>query len=191
MINATAVTVVPMTSHGDGRSFTPAQNEKLREMAAKLLAERHNGNRSDLARALGVSGAAMSNFLNGATGAGTKLASALARELGMSLPEIIGVASGDTGAVSRRPIYGNLDGWAKWSAWLLEQGLVKASSEATARTMSGLRVPEPVTMEFVLEMCRLAERFDSPETQAAADAETEKFRKKVDRDRARGPKGTK
>jgi hypothetical protein len=56
--------------------------------------------------------------------------------------------------------------------------------------MSGLRVPEPVTMEFVLEMCRLAERFDSPEIQAAAESETEKFRRRVERDKARGPKST-
>lgn len=172
MVNATAATVVPMTSsHGDGRSFTPAQNEKLREIAAKLLADRYSNNRSEFARKLGVSGAALSNFLNSVTGAGTKLAAALAHELGMSLPEIIGVASGD--AASRRPIYGNLDGWAKWS-----------------RRMSGLRVPEPVTMEFVLEMCRLAERFDSPEIQAAAESETEKFRRRVERDKARGPKST-
>jgi transcriptional regulator with XRE-family HTH domain len=176
------------SSHGDGRSFTPAQNEKLREIAAKLLADRYSNNRSEFARKLGVSGAALSNFLNSVTGAGTKLAAALAHELGMSLPEIIGVASGD--AASRRPIYGNLDGLAKWSAWLIEQKTIKPEHEAIARRMSGLRVPEPVTMEFVLEMCRLAERFDSPEIQAAAESETEKFRRRVERDKARGPKST-
>jgi hypothetical protein len=71
---------------------------------------------------------------------------------------------------------------------LLEQGIVRPPSVETARMMSGLRVPEPVTMEFVLEMCRLAERFDSPELKAVGDAETAKFRSKVERDRARGPK---
>jgi hypothetical protein len=180
-----------MHDRGDGRSFTPAQNEKLREMAAKLLADRFNDNRSEFARSLKVSGAALSNFLNGVTGAGTKLASALARELDMSLPEIIGAASGDVTTRPQRPIYGNLKGWDEWSTKLVENGLVTADEVNTGRQMSGLRVPEPVTMEFVLEICRLARRFGTPEIVAATAAETEKFKRKVERDRARGPKPSK
>lgn len=187
MINATALTVASMHDRGDGRSFTPDQNEKLREMAAKLLTERHKDNRSELARRLGVSGAALSNFLNGVTGAGTKIASALARELGMSLPEIIGAASGDE-TRSSRPQFGNLEEWPRWEEWLISQGIVQKEHAMTARGMSGLRPPEPVTMEFVLEMCRLAARFGTPELRTAGDAETAKFRSRVERDRARGPK---
>lgn len=186
MINATAATVGLMTGPGEGRSFSVAQNQRLREMAQKLLDERYARNRAAFARDLKVSGAALSNFLNGVTGAGTKLATSLARVQGLSLPEIIGAASGDVGAA--RPIFGNLDGWDHWASTLVSNGLVKPTSPPRARLMSGLRVPEPVTMEFVLEMCRLVERFDSPEILEAGDKETERFRKKVERDRAKDAK---
>jgi hypothetical protein len=178
-----------MNGPGEGRSFSPAQNTRLREMAMKLLEERYKGNRAAFARDLGVSGAALSNFLNGVTGAGTKIASSLAKAHGLSLPEIIGAAMGDT--ASRRPIYGNLQGWNDWATKLVAQGIVKPSAEAAGRAMSGLRVPEPVTMEFVLEICRLAERFDSPETVEAGDRETAKFQRKVERDRAKGSSSSK
>lgn len=191
MINAVAATILRMTDRGDGRSFTPAQNEKLREMAAKALAERFGGNRAAMAKALGLSGPALSNFLNHVTGAGTKLAGALARELGMSLPEIIGAASGDATPGASRPVYGNLEGWGAGAAQLLELGLVVPEEIADAAQMSGLRTPEPVTIEFVLQACLFARRFASPAIKAAADAETEKFRRKNQRERERFASPTK
>jgi hypothetical protein len=154
-------------------------------MAAKALAERFHGNRAAMAKALRLSGPALSNFLNHVTGAGTKLAGALARELGMSLPEIIGAASGEAATGSSRPVYGNLDGWSTGAAQLIELGLVVPEEVADAAQMSGLRTPEPVTVEFVLQACLFARRFASPATKAVADAETEKFRRKNQRERER------
>ena len=81
-----------------GKSFSPAQNERLRSLALDLRGE---DTTTALAKRLGVTQAGLSSFLTGRTGAGVQLASAIAAECGMTLDEAAGMPGG--GVAARLP----------------------------------------------------------------------------------------
>jgi hypothetical protein len=65
------------------------QVARVRDLAARLVRERHGGNVSAAARALGVSQAALNDLVTGNRGAGLRLATAIVDYAGVSLDEII------------------------------------------------------------------------------------------------------
>lgn len=73
--------------HVRGKSLGSEQNRRVRAAARSLLPR--YGSITALARRLGMTQAGLSSFLCGRTGAGFQLATALARELGVSLTELI------------------------------------------------------------------------------------------------------
>ncbi len=78
-----ACSVGAMSGDRSGKSFSAAENDRLREHALRLLAA-EGGNRTALAKRLGVTQPTVSNFLNGKNGAGAQLAVAIARAAGVS-----------------------------------------------------------------------------------------------------------
>ena len=78
-----------MSSPGTGRSFSVAENERLRALARGML-EKVDNNQRRLADLLGVAQPTVSNFIAGKTGAGVQLATAIARQAGLSLQSATG-----------------------------------------------------------------------------------------------------
>lgn len=68
--------------------LTDAQNERLRDLARRLIADSFDGSLTRTAEALGVSHPYLSQFLNGRTGAGRKLTRALSKLTGKPLAEL-------------------------------------------------------------------------------------------------------
>ena len=73
-----------------GKSWGSDRNERLRAFARELLETRFGGNKTRLAEAMRVSQPTVTNFINGKSGAGPKLADALSRAAGVSLAQILG-----------------------------------------------------------------------------------------------------
>lgn len=95
-----------MSSPGTGRSFSVAENERLRALARGML-EKVDNNQRRLADLLGVAQPTVSNFIAGKTGAGVQLATAIARQAGLSLQSATG-----GGDVAGSPRWRDLPGWA-------------------------------------------------------------------------------
>lgn len=83
-IGATTLAVVPQKG-----SFTPRENEKIRETVERLVAR--FGSQRVVAEKLGVLQPSLSNFIHGKSGMGIKTASKLAALDGMTLDSLLGV----------------------------------------------------------------------------------------------------
>lgn len=76
-----------MPSH---RSFGEDRNAALRDVVRKIVDERFDGNSSATAKALGLSPAALHDFLAGSRGAGMKLLDGLVALTGKSIESLLG-----------------------------------------------------------------------------------------------------
>lgn len=83
-----------------GKSFSAAENERIRAAARRLL-EQHDGNQRVLAEALGVTQPTVSNFLSGKNGAGVTLAKKIAVAVGVGLDALVAPPSVKSGEGSR------------------------------------------------------------------------------------------
>lgn len=72
------------------KSLTTAQNEHLRGVVRRLVAEDFEGNASRAARSFGITQSLVSEFLSGARGAGPKLVQGVADYTGLTIDALYG-----------------------------------------------------------------------------------------------------
>jgi predicted transcriptional regulator len=76
------------------KAFDDEINERLRDLAREMVRTRFDGNQSQLAEYLGVSGGFVSDFLNKKRGAGLETLSGLGRFAPLELLDILGIQPG-------------------------------------------------------------------------------------------------
>lgn len=147
-VKAIAMAVGPMLVPMS-KGYSVEENERIRERARELLNKRYQGNRSELAAALHVSQPTLSNFLNGKSGAGTKLAKSIALHLGISHDALVeGRAVTRDGSVR----YGDLEGWAEASVdarLRAFKGRLPDAAYEGAAEFRGLTVPSVIDARTV------------------------------------------
>jgi transcriptional regulator with XRE-family HTH domain len=174
-----------------GKSFSPEQNERIRDAARQLLSG--SDNRTALAAELGVSQPSLSNFLNGKTGAGPQLATAIASHLGVSLSSLIG-ETGPGGSDDEKPINANLPGYLEAEAEAKRISGLPAWTFQVARTRSNLIPRQGVTAQYVIDEAAQVLRYADPDevarrTNAALDRRIKALRtREENRIKKRGAK---
>jgi len=138
-----------------GKSYSVEQNERLRERARDLLSERYDGNKTALAAALGLSQATVSNFLNGKSGAGFQLVTALARELGVTHDALVhGRSVAPEGSIR----FGDLPGWQQAIQEVLRspayRGRLPAAAVVGTSDFMGATAPSVVDARTVFNYAR-------------------------------------
>jgi transcriptional regulator with XRE-family HTH domain len=156
-LSSTALMVRPMPSP-KGKSLSPEQNARVREAARKLL-DKHDS-ATALAKTLGVTQAAVSSLLTERTGAGFQMAGAIARQLGITLTELIdGTDALPDPPASSAPVFGNLRGYdAAERAARARPGaaLYEEQDWAAPRGWSGVLAMHEVTPDFVITLVAAA-----------------------------------
>jgi DNA-binding transcriptional regulator YdaS (Cro superfamily) len=129
------------------KSLSPKQNEAIREALQKIIAA-NEGNMSAVARLLGVSRPYVYELVEGTRGAGITIAEAIARNAGVSVLELLGIAEQDDPD-------GEGTAWARLPGWDLASDAVIAEHqylEPYVRRVGRLRGSRPpvVSADFVL-----------------------------------------
>ncbi len=141
-----------------GKSLTPEQNQRVRDVVRELLAlPKYGGNVTALSRDLGISQAGLSSFLSARTGAGMQLATALSRMKGWTIGHLMdGVEERLVAASeSTRPVWKNLPEWRAVSADAVRRNAVLrehpqavgAAGETASLFISGPLTPDMVTSQ--------------------------------------------
>lgn len=123
-----------------GKQFSVEQNDALRALVREIVVERFGSNKSKAAEALGVTGAALGEFLASKRGIGNKLLSGLANLTGRSRGDLLGEE--DT---SEEPRWGSLQGFAE-SERALREAHPTRYSEALYRKARRLRGVLPLEL---------------------------------------------
>lgn len=120
-----------------------ALNEKLRETAKLLIAERYEGNASELARKLDIKPSSLKYFIEGRNGASIDLVWAFERVTGETF--LTSDSSAETGTA-----WGAVPGWKEAELEALkEMDGLPPYVWVLARRLRGLVPPNPVTKQFV------------------------------------------
>lgn len=139
-----------------GKSYSVEENVRLRARARELLLGRFGDNRTAMAKALEVSQATVSNFLSGKSGAGRTLATAIARELGISHDALV---VGDASAAGTESVrFGDLPGWQEAVETVLTSSpyrgrLPEAAVRGTCE-FKGVTVPSVIDARTVFNYAR-------------------------------------
>ncbi len=168
------------------RSIGGEANERLRAIVRELLRARFEENISAFARALGVTGPYLNEFLSGKRGAGAKLLHALADYTGRTLDDLSGRSAARAIAppVDGVALAGNLPHWSVAAAAARALRVVPDEAIDAAAHIGGLTPPTGgVTPEFVIDLAQFVARYGMhrPEVRAAAAREL----RAVDRARRR------
>lgn len=135
-----------------GKSYTQAQNERVRARARDLLLAKYGNNKTSMAAALGVSQPTLSNFLNGKNGAGHTLASAVARELGTTHDALV-QGHHDVSTAGSLIRFGDLDGWSRAEAEAMTgptfRGRLPDAAYFGAREFRGVTAPSVIDARTV------------------------------------------
>ncbi len=133
------------------KSFDLELRERVRLLLEKIVDEEFDGNRTQAAKALGVSQSYVTELLKASRGVGPTILVSIADRARVSIDELMGRQRFDAPLDSDEPRYSNLPGWHENEPEARRQTGYPEWVFVRARRMRGLVPPAGATVKFIVD----------------------------------------